>query len=329
MKINPVTIMLLTFLPLAAVVTGCRPDHYELPDDFDLQGHRGAMGLMPENTIPGFLMAADLNVNTMELDLAVSRDLQLVVSHEPWFRSDICIQPDGTPIPGNRERSFRIYEMTYEEVAKFDCGSLQHPGHSRQETHPAPKPLLRDVILAVEQHARSKGLVAFKYNIEVKSRPEWDNTLTPEPKKFAQLLYRELRELEKQLPDPLLTRVSVQSFDPRALHAIREIEPGLPIALLTLQEGSVDDHLDYFGLKPEIYSPNYGLLTPAHIERAHELGMQVIPWTVNNRTDMKSLVEMGVDGLITDYPDTFNRLFWERLRPCPHAQARARQQAQP
>ena len=303
-------ILLLSLIIPLWVSSGCRADTDPLPDDFDLQGHRGAMGLKPENTIPGFLKAMDLGVTTIEFDLAVSRDLKAVISHEPWFRSDICLQPDGSRIRKFRERSYRIFEYDYEKIAQFDCGSLRHPDHPEQKTLSAPKPLMKDAILEMEAHARGQDRQPVRYNIELKTHKAWDESLTPAPDGFAKIVYDELQSLSDSLGNDLMDRVNIQSFDPRPLHAMREIDAGVPIAILTYKRGTVDDHLAYFdGLEPEIYSPNYGLLTPSHVERAHELGMTVLPWTVNTEADMKTMVSMGVDGLITDYPDRFISLY--------------------
>ncbi len=302
----------LLFLPGILMAMGCQPEREPLPERFDIQGHRGAMGLKPENTLPGFFKAVDLGVTTIEFDLAVSKEHKLVISHEPWFRTNLCLQPDGSPIPPNRERSFRLYEMSYETIEQFDCGSLQHPSHPDQQTMFAVKPLMTEAIEAVDEYVRSQGLPPIGYNIEIKSDPAWDNSLTPEPAVFARLLHEELMVLEDRLDTPLFGRISVQSFDPRSLYALRAITPTIPIAILTYMEGSVDDHLRFFDLEPEIYSPNYGLVTSEHVHRAHELGMRVIPWTVNQKEDMQNLVELGVDGLITDYPDRFNELYQRR-----------------
>ncbi len=299
----------LLFLLGLLIFMGCQPERAQLPEGFDLQGHRGAMGLKPENTLPSFFKAVDLGVTTIEFDLAVSKEHKMVISHEPWFRADICLQPDGSPIPRNQERSFRLFELPYETIEQFDCGSLQHPSHPDQQTLFAPKPLMSEAIMEIDSYARSQGQPPVRYNIEIKSDTAWDGTLAPDPEVFARLLHEELLALELQLEAPLLDRITIQSFDPRALHALRSITPSIPIALLTYSEGTVDDHLQEFGLEPEIYSPNFGLLTAEHVERAHELGMLVIPWTVNRREDMQRLVDLGVDGLITDYPNRFNELF--------------------
>lgn len=298
-------------LLLIALLTGigCQAERDRLPEGFDLQGHRGAMGLKPENTLPGFYKAVDLGVSTIEFDLAVTGEHRLIISHEPWFRSDICLQPDGTPISREEERSFRIYEYDYETIAEFDCGTLQHPSHPNQKNLFASKPLMTDAIAAVDEYVRTQGRAPVRYNIEIKSNPAWDGTLTPDPEVFARLLYEELLDLEQQLESPILERVSVQSFDPRPLHVFRDIAPTVPLAILTFTEESVDEHIEFFGFLPEIYSPNYGILTSEHVRRAHELGMLVIPWTVNTVEDMQKMMDLGVDGLITDYPDRFNELY--------------------
>ena len=300
------------FLLWIFIVMGCGPVRDPLPEGFDIQGHRGAMGLKPENTLASFYKAVDLGVTTIEFDLAVSNEHKLVISHEPWFRANICLQPDGSPIPRDQEHSFRLYEMAYETIELFDCGSLQHPSHPDQQTMFAVKPLMTEAIEAVDEYVHSQGLPPIGYNIEIKSDPAWDDILTPEPAVFARLLNEELLAMEDRLDTPLLDRVSVQSFDPRPLHALRAIAPTIPIAILTYTEGSVDDHLRFFGFEPEIYSPNFGLITAEHIHRAHEMGMRIIPWTVNQKEDMQQLVELGVDGLITDYPDRFNELYQRR-----------------
>lgn len=305
-------------LPFIALTLLSCSSRTELPACFDLQGHRGAMGLLPENTIPGFIKAAELGVHTVELDLAVSADNKMVVSHEPWFRGDICLQPDGSPIPPGEDRTFRLYELTYEEIRRFDCGSLTNPRHPGQQLQAAPKPLLTEAVAAVEHFTGSAGGHSVHYNIEIKSNPGWDESLTPGPELFADLLVAELEELDRQFPG-LLSRINVQSFDPRALQYLRQTHPSIPLALLTSTDDPIEQHLDHFGIIPEIYSVHHGILTPERVQRAKELGMKVIPWTVNTPADILAVMELGVDGVITDYPDRFIALFPDiplRGEPC-------------
>ena len=272
-------------------------------DRFDLQGHRGARGLLPENTIPGFLRALDLGVTTLEMDVAITADSLVVLSHEPWFSSLICSLPSGEPVPEEAEQGYRIFEMAYAEVARFDCGRRGHPLFPEQEPMPAPKPLLRDVIRAAEAYAAERGLPDVRYNIETKARPAWDGLFTPDPETFARLLYDVLVEADVE------SRATIQSFDPRTLQVARRLDPSLSLALLVAQEqgGSMEEHLSALGFTPAIYSPDYRLVDESLIRVAHARGMLVIPWTVNAPEEMARLRELGVDGLITDYPDRFKR----------------------
>jgi glycerophosphoryl diester phosphodiesterase len=269
------------------------------PPAFDLQGHRGARGLLPENTVPSFLRALDLGVTTLELDVVISKDRQVVVSHEPWFSSVICTRPDGSVIPEEEERGYNLFELTYDEIAAFDCGSRAHPGFPRQERMRVSKPLLHEVINAAEGHATERGLAPVRYNVEIKSHPQGDGLYHPLPGEFARLVYDVIAETG------VLGRSNLQAFDVRSLQAVRSIDPNVPLALLIGPEDDLglDGNLARLGFQPEIYSPHYGLVDLDLVREAQRRGMQVIPWTVNTTDEMRSLVKLGVDGIITDYPD--------------------------
>lgn len=264
---------------------------------FDLQGHRGARGLRPENTIPAFILALDSGVTTVELDLAVSKDKQLVVSHDSWMSSDICRQPDGSTISDNEEKKFRLYDLTYDEIRKFDCGSLGNPKFPEQVKMEAAKPLLKDVIIAVEHHIRSYGLYEVDYNIEIKSTPSGDDKLHPSPEVFSDLVYN---LLDQYLP---LQRIVIQSFDFRVLKYWHEKYPEIRLSALVENTNSVDANLKALGFKPAIYSPHYKLLNKEKVDYLHKQKIRVIPWTVNEISDMKKILQLKVDGFITDYPD--------------------------
>ena len=138
---------------------------------FDLQGHRGARGLAPENSIPGFWKALSLGVSSLELDVVVTKDSHLVVSHEPWFSHLICKDSTGALISEEASKDYNIYKMTYEEVARFDCGSLLNPNFPNQENVAANKPKLLDVINSSEQFTAQKEGLPVNYTIEIKSHP--------------------------------------------------------------------------------------------------------------------------------------------------------------
>ncbi|HLT82289.1 MAG TPA: glycerophosphodiester phosphodiesterase [Cyclobacteriaceae bacterium] len=285
---------LATVLFLLAFVTA---GHAQYIPRFDVQGHRGARGLKPENSIPAFLTALDYGVTTLELDLAVTSDRRLVVSHEPWMSAAICLTPDGKPISRSREKAYNIYEMTYEEVAAFDCGSRGNKAFPDQQPMPVSKPLLRDVIAAVEDHIRSVSRYEVDYNIEIKSSPDGDGKFHPPPAEFSDLVY-EL--LDQYLP---MRRVVIQSFDFRVLQYWRKKYPDVRLAALVENAGSVSGNLKRLGFNPSIYSPYYKLVTRDMVRYLHRRGIRVIPWTVNDESDMLSLKALGVDGFITDYPD--------------------------
>lgn len=264
---------------------------------FDLQGHRGARGLRPENTIPAFLIALDSGVTTVELDLAITGDKQIVVSHEPWMSAAICLQPDGSEIDPKQERSFNIFEMTYEEMSSFDCGSKGNEKFPDQLKMKISKPLLKDVIIAIEHHIKSNLYYEVDYNIEIKTSPAGDNKFHPAPEVFSDLVYN---LIDQYLP---LERVVIQSFDFRVLKYWHHKYPDIRLSALIENTRSVDANLRSLGFNPSVYSLNYKLLTKQKVDYLQKLKIRAIPWTVNEIDDMKKMLEWKVDGFITDYPD--------------------------
>jgi len=264
---------------------------------FDIQGHRGARGLMPENTIPAFLVALDSGVNTIELDLAVTKDGQLVVSHDPWMSASICTDPTGKSFDEKSSMKFNIYKMTYAQVKEWDCGSRGNVNFPEQVKMSITKPLLSDVIVAVENHIKSFTRYEVDYSIEIKSLPEGDNKFHPKPEAFSDLVFS---LIDQYLP---LDRVVIQSFDFRVLKYWHEKYPEVRLAALVENKKSVTDNMDDLGFTPSIYSPYFKLLTKADVTELHRKKIRVIPWTVNEPADMLSLKGMNIDGFITDYPD--------------------------
>jgi glycerophosphoryl diester phosphodiesterase len=264
---------------------------------FDVQGHRGARGLRPENTIPAFLLALDSGVNTLEMDVAVTSDNQLIVSHEPWLSSEICLDAAGNPIPKKDERKHNIYHMTYDQVSQCDCGSKVNDKFPEQLKIKTSKPLLRDVLINMEDHIKSYSNYEVDYNIEIKTTPEMDDKFHPKPEKFSDMLY-EL--LDQYIP---LERVVIQSFDFRVLKYWHTKYPDVRLAALVENNKSVSKNLEDLGFTPSVYSPDFKLLSNGSVDSLHSKKVRVIPWTVNEEKDMLVLKGMGVDGFITDYPD--------------------------
>jgi glycerophosphoryl diester phosphodiesterase len=273
---------------------------------FNLQGHRGARGLAPENSIPAFIKALEYGVTTLEMDVVITKDTQILVSHEPWMSEVICRQPDGSPVPANSMQQFNIYRMTYEEVQQFDCGTRLHPRFPEQQLQKVSKPLLSDVIDTVERYITKNGLPEVWYNIETKCLPPGDGVFHPEPGKFARLLYDLLKEKH------ILHKTYIQSFDVRTLQAIRETDSTAQLVLLVENASGLEKNLESLGFTPAVYSPFYQLTDKTLVEEVHSRGMKIIPWTVNDPGDIGIIIDMGVDGLITDYPDRARAVMMEK-----------------
>jgi len=263
------------------------------PAGFDWQGHRGSRGIMPENTVPAFLKALEYpQVTTLELDLAVSKDNQLIVSHEPWFNSAICRQPNGDSIARRDEGKFLIYQMTVSEIRGFDCGSWGNPRFPEQQKVKVYKPTLREVVEA----ARAKK-PDIRWNIEIKSNPDWDGLRHPPVEEFARLVIAELRALGIE------KNAVVQSFDVRALQAMHRQAPEIQLAFLIENIKGFDFNLEKLGFTPAIYSPYYQLVSKKLVRKCRAKNIKLIPWTVNDVSAMRGLIHLGVDGIITDYPN--------------------------
>lgn len=244
-----------------------------------VHGHRGARAILPENTLPAFEYAVAQGVDALELDMAVTKDDVIVVSHDPILNPPVCSGPRaGVP----------IRQLTLAEVRQYDCGKTKNPAQPKQKPVPGTKmPTLEEVFaLAPRGH--------FDFNIETKifaDRPE----LTPSPEKFVELVLALVRKHK------LESRVILQSFDFRTLRAMKERAP--EIRLSALYEGTPKD---FVALAKEagasIVSPRYNLVTAAQVKAAHAAGLQVIPWTPNSPEEWKRLMEAGVDAIITDDP---------------------------
>ena len=192
--------------------------------------------------------------------------------------------------------------MTYEEIQQFDCGSRDHPNFPDQEHLAVAKPLLDSVFAKVEAWCAANDRDRPNFNIELKSQPEYDDVLTPEPNRFAKLV------LTTVVNAGLRERVCIQSFDARSLRAVHDLDPDLTTAWLVADSAGIRANLEELGFLPTIYSPYYKLLSANAVEECHEQGLRVIPWTVNDPKEMKALIQMGVDGIITDYPNRIGEL---------------------
>jgi len=259
----------------------------------DIQGHRGARGLFPENTIPAFEEALKLGVNTLELDVVISKDHKVVVSHEPFMNHEISIDLNENPISESEEKDFNLYQMPYDSIRLYDVGSKMHPRFPNQKKMKVEKPLLSDVIKMAEKKSDKK----IHYNIEIKSLPEYDGIFSPEVNEYVRLTL-EVIKLEK-----ISSRTILQSFDIRALESIYLQAQKIKIALLVDENESIDAKLSELTFKPNIISPYFKLLDKLTVEDYHRQNFKVIPWTLNSEKDIQLMIEYRVDGIISDFPN--------------------------
>jgi glycerophosphoryl diester phosphodiesterase len=286
-----------TALPLLLLLFSLAQTALSQTRPLDIQGHRGCRGLMPENTIPAMRKALDLGVTTLEMDIAISQDKQVLLSHDPFMNAGFVYRPDGQPIAESEEKALKIYSLPYAEIRRYDVGSHGNPKFPQQQKVLAYKPLLAEVIDSAEAYARRKKQPAPFYNIETKTTPAGDGSNHPAPEEFVRLLLAVVNSKGIQ------NRVIIQSFDPRTLEVVHRTQPALRTALLVDNPESLEKNLARLSFTPTIYSPTYKLVTADVVQACHQRGIQVIPWTVNTAAEATQLIQLRVDGVITDYPD--------------------------
>ncbi|HEY0336236.1 MAG TPA: glycerophosphodiester phosphodiesterase [Burkholderiales bacterium] len=286
--------------------------------NLDVQGHRGARGLLPENTLPAFSRALEIGVTTLELDCGVTKDGIVVVSHDPALNPDLTRDAHAVWIANSGPA---IWHLSYDELQRYDVGRLK-AGTAYAQRFPQQHavdgtriPRLADVFALVQRSGNS----TVRFNIETKISP-LRPAETAEPAFFVSALLRVIRDAGME------QRVTVQSFDWRTLQIVQKEAPAIPTVYLSA-EGTPPDNIERaFGSSPwgagfhvsrfggsiprtikaaggAVWSPYHNDLTREALNEAHALGLKVVPWTVNAQSDMRRLIEWGVDGIISDYPD--------------------------
>lgn len=266
----------------------------------DIQGHRGFRGLFPENSLTAFDKAMDLGVHTLELDVVISKDKKVVVSHEPYMNPVICFDLEGGIIPDSLATKFNLYQMNYEAIKQFDCGSKFHPTYPEQEKFKTYKPLLSEVFDLVKTKNSD-----VKFNIEIKSDPSYYGIFTPHPKAYVAMV---LEDIKKQ---DMSNHITLQSFDVAILEEIKKQSPETEVALLVEGNETIAGKLETLSFKPEIISPYFKLLSAESVKDYQSKDYQVIPWTINEEKDIKQMITLEVDGIITDYPNRLIKILKE------------------
>lgn len=262
------------------------------------QGHRGCRGNMPENTIPAMKKALDMGVQVLELDVVISKDKQVVVSHDSYMSSEIMLKPSGDTISTTEAKGLILYAMDYSDIKKYDAGSKHNIHFPQQQNFKTYKPLLSELIDSVERYAREKKLPMPMYNIEIKSQPKTDKIEQPEPQEFVDLVLKVCKN------KGILKRMNIQSFDVRPLQLIHQQYPAVvKLSFLTANPKTLEENLKDLGFTPDFYSPYYKTVTGEVVKLCHEKQIKIIPWTVNTKQEIDALLALDVDSIITDYPE--------------------------
>lgn len=268
--------------------------------DFSAEAHRGGRGLMPENTIVAMLDAMKYDkVTTLEMDTHITKDNQVVVTHDDYLSPGFMLTPEGKEIPKEDAKKYAIYKMDYELLKTFDIGTKVHSGFKQQKKIKTYIPLLADLIDSVQQEIKLKGKKQLFYNIETKCDEAGDNVVNPTPAAFVKLL---MDVIEKKKITPY---VVIQSFDKRTIQIINEKYPKIKTSFLVSNKKSYAENIADLGYKPFILSPEWKTVTADLVKSAHADGVKIIPWTANTAKDINHLKSLNVDGVITDYPNLF------------------------
>jgi glycerophosphoryl diester phosphodiesterase len=260
-----------------------------------IYGHRGARGIYPENTLEGFLYATYLGITGVELDVVISKDEKVVVSHEPWMNPKTCAKPDLSKVSFLRRKN--LYRMDYEEIKHYDCGISGNLDFPQQKKIAAYKPLLPEVIQQVESSLSNTQHPKPVYLIEIKSNWMTDDKLHPPPAEFTKLV------IDVLLPFNINDRIIIQSFDMRPLNIIHKNNPGFMLGMLVVSPRLIKRRLKSLSFTPYTCGSLYKLTSQKWVDYIHKLGMKSLVWTENSKSDMLRHLKMGVDGIITAYPE--------------------------
>jgi glycerophosphoryl diester phosphodiesterase len=261
-------------------------------------GHRGTRGLMPENTIPAMEKGIEVGANTVELDVHISRDGQVLVYHDESFNPDYTSMPDGSDIPKDQRKKYTFYQMDYPEIRKFIIGRKDYPAFPQQQRMDCYTPLLGEMIDSVEAFTKSHHLPDVYWLVEIKSKEKTDGFEQPVPEEYIKILMPVLDSKH------LGKRLIVQSFDMRPLQVIHRLRPDISLGFLTDDKNATfDDNIARLGFIPAFYNPNYHLVTATLVKQCHDKQILIEPWTVETPDIMQQMKALGVDGIITDYPN--------------------------
>jgi glycerophosphoryl diester phosphodiesterase len=283
-----------------------------LNNRFYLAGHRGYSSYYPENTISSFIRAIDVGVDVLEMDVCISKDMKVVVSHEQYMNSDYTNKPNGIPLIKAEESSHIIYQMLYEDIKKFDVGSRTTSYSNIKNLYPEYKPLLSEVLEKCEQYIEQKNRKPVIYLIELKSiripQGKWQPSSDIE---YCRLVNDVIKTIDSK-------KIIINSFDSILLNEWnngrqRELYKNIPLGYLVNVKDTITSaqrHIEGLGFVPEIFEPYYGYqAAETDINFCHSKGIKVFLWTINSLKNMRVLKSYDADGFITDFPNVYVQNF--------------------
>lgn len=265
--------------------------------DIIVAGHRGEAAHFPENSIEGFLSAVKKGVDALELDVVISADKKVIVSHEAFMASHYMLDPRGNPIPKEKEYDYNLYRMPYDSIRKFDGGSKRNSKFPRKKKVKTYKPSLEEVIDRVDGFTAQSSHSPVIYMIELKSNPKNYGIYQPYPKEFVDLV------MQVVIQKGIEKRTIIKSFDPNILNMVRESYPEVSTSFLVSKKG-IEKNLSRLNFTPDYYGAHHRLIkNHRFVDSVKSMNMKLIPWTVNRKTRIRKMLSYGVDGIITDYPE--------------------------
>lgn len=267
---------------------------------FSAEAHRGGRGLMPENSIIAMLDAMRYDkITTLEMDTHITKDNQVIVTHDDYLSPNFTLTPDGKEIPKADAKKYPVYQMDYNLIKTFDIGTKINAGFTQQKKIKTHIPLLGDLIDSVQQEIKAKGKKQYFYNIETKCDEKGDGIVNPTPEVFVKLLMDVIEEKK------ITPYVVIQSFDKRTIQILNKKYPKVKTSYLVNNKKTYEENIADLGFKPFILSTEWKMVTAELVKKAHADGVKIIPWTANTAKDINHLKSLGVDGIITDYPNLF------------------------
>lgn len=271
--------------------------------EFLIIAHRGARGAMPENSIPAMKKAIDLGANTIEFDVHISKDKQVVVYHDASMNPEYTTGPGNAEISKEKRKDYTLYQMNYDDIKRFDIGSKYYAAFPQQQKFKVYIPTLSELIDSVEAYTKEKGKPGIFYLVEIKANANTDGVEQPSPEEYMGILMASLQAKK------LGSRLLIQSFDMRQLKVLHQKYPGIALGFLTGDKTkSFAENIALLGFDPSFYNPNQQLVSDTLIRECHAKKIKITPWTVNDPTEIEKLAKMGVDGIISDYPERVSAL---------------------